>query len=375
MSPLSLLLGAWLLAAPPPKVAWLPLARQHLVEGRLDRAVKALQGARACWAKQGEACGFAKLDYDALLGAVYFQAGDLPKAAEALSRVLAQDPARPALWLFLAQAHLKAERYAEAAEAFAKGEPAAEGDPVLYGLWARAHLKADAPQRALDVLRRGLDRAPGADLLRREAALLFARLGLARAATAEADALQDSAERRTVLMAVASALHAASDPLAAAEVLTQLLLRAPDDLDAAEQRARLWAVAGEPGVAARLFRALAPRRPALWAAAADQARLAGDLSQALRDNGKVPDAARRLTQRLALLLAAERWAAAHTLGARLPTLDDEQRYRLAYAALRAGHPADARRLARTVQAPAHRAGAARLAQAAQACLDTPARCP
>ena len=50
------LLSAWLLAAPPPpKAAWLPLAREHLAAGRLDRAVKALQGARGCWAKQGEA--------------------------------------------------------------------------------------------------------------------------------------------------------------------------------------------------------------------------------------------------------------------------------------------------------------------------------
>ncbi len=362
------------LAAPPP-VAWLPLARSHLAAGRLDRAVKALQGARACWAERGEACGFARADYDALLGAVYVEAGQPAPAAKALTRALEAQPDRPPLWLYLGQARLALGEPAAAAQAFERGAAAAADDPVLYALWARAHREAEQPAEALTVLHQGLDRVPTADLLRREAVALLASVQLIGPARALAAQLTDPAARRQAHRALASALYAAGDPRAAAEVIEQLLLFDPDDLDAQEQRARLWAAAGAPAVAARLYARLARQRPAAWHAAAGQAQRAGQLAQALRWNARVPDLGERLAQRLDLLLAAERWPAAHALGPRLTAPTDGQRYRLAYAALRAGHPTDALRLANSVQGAAHRASARRLAEAARDCVQAPGRCP
>lgn len=356
--------------APDPKpavIAWLPVAKAALAKDDLAKAVQALQGARACWAEHGARCGFERVDYELLLAATYLAAGDAAKAAPTLERVLAERPDETSLWLHLAQARFTLEDWAGAADAYAKGEAAADDQPLLYARWARAHLKAEAPTQALRVLARGLERLPDAPVLHRELALLYARFGRFEAAFDQAVGIGDPTERLQVLKTVASGLMDAGDLGAAAEVYEAARLFGPDNPELLGLHAHALAAQGNPVSAARLF-----DRQGAAHAAAEQYRLAGRTADALRLNGRVTDDRKRLRQRLDILLGAERWAAAFALAKAVePYADDQVRYRLAYAALRAGEPAAARRMARASRLP----GAKRLAKAARQCIKTPWVCP
>lgn len=357
-------------ARPAPKpaaVAWLPVAKAALAKGDLGKAVQALQGARTCWAERGADCGFERVDYELVLAATYLAAGDFAKAAPTLEKVVAVRPDQPELWLHLAQARFTLEDWAGAAEAYAKGESAADDQPLLYARWARAHLKAEAPEAALRVLARGLEHLPAAAVLQRELALLYARFARFEAAFEFALGIGEAPERDRVLRAVASGLMDAGDPAAAARVYEAARLHAPGDAELLGLHAHALAAQGNPGAAARLF-----ERQGAARAAAEQYRLAGRTADALRVNARVPEAAARLRQRLDILLGAERWAAAHALeGALRPHADDQVRYRMAYAALKAGDAEAARRLAASSRLP----GARRLEAAARLCAATPWVCP
>jgi predicted Zn-dependent protease len=344
-------------AEAPIQAAWLPLARAALAEGDVIRAGRALAGARDCFIEHGAACGFERVAYEALLGVVYFEAGDFARAAETLQAVVAERPDDAALWLALAQSHRALKQWPAADIAFGRAEALGEHRPAVYALWARARRDGGDAFGPVLILQRGLAHHPDEALLSRELALHLARFGALQAAEQAAEALQfaetgsataahpttedasaesATAENVALWRRLAEARLDGGDPQGAALNLERARRARPDDSALQAQHAAALAAAGQHHAAARLWARAARVDSAHAAAAAEQARRAGDFGAALRLNRRVPDAATRLRQRVELLIAADRPAEALSLGTRATTLDEALRVRLGWAALQTG---------------------------------------
>ena len=394
-------------AETPVRAAWLPLARAALAEGDVARAGRALAGARDCFIEHGAACGFARVAYEALLGVVYFEAGDHARAAETLQRVVVERPDDAALWLALAQSQRALENWPAADAAFGQAEAHGEHRAAVYALWAHARRAGGDVFGPVLILQRGLAWHPADATLGRELTLHFARQGalgaaetaaedLAAAATlpaaddpaatadepsgAKASAGAKGRDDPALWRFLAEARLDAHDPRGAAQNLERARLLRPDDPELMSRLAAALAAAGQHHAAARLLARAARLDATQAAAAAEAARRAGDLGVALRLNRAVPDPAARLRQRVELLIAADRPADALAAwdrtqrkakaGAAPPTLDDALRVRLGWAALQIGDAERAVTLLRGVHSDIGR----RLLQVARTCAARPGGC-
>jgi hypothetical protein len=112
--------------------------------------------------------------------------------------------------------------------------------------------------------------------------------------------------------------------------------------------------------------------------AADQYRVLGRPREALRWNAHVVDVARKLPQRVAILVMADRVDGALALLPELTErglLDDVMRHHLGYAAIKAARPALALELLRGISPEGRDDRVRRLLEVAADCEATPWTCP
>jgi len=372
--------SAWAEPEPvPAPVSYLEIARQSIVDGDMERAVQALVEARACWQQYETACGFTRVDYQSLVGVVYLEHHHYEKATEALSEVVREQPQRTAVWLYLGQALYYQKRYPEALEALRRASEVGKDMKGYYLLRSRAELAQGDAAASRRTLIDGLGKYPGERTLLRDVTLLYARHGLFRAAVEVGRRYLESSDSDVfAYLLVADAMRNAGAAEEALPILEEAHLVSPDDDEVLARLAYTYAEAEKAYPAARLFERLARRKPKYAFETAEQYRILGRTSRALRWNGRIPDAKKRLTQRLAILLgdgsffqATELVAEAQRVGA----LDDPTRYRLAYAAIRARKLKLADRLLAGISAEALRSGSERLRGVLDQCREEPARCP
>ena len=132
-----------------------------------------------------------------------------------------------------------------------------------------------------------------------------------------------------------------------------------------------------PITAGRLFERASALDPALAYEAAEQYRIGGKLRDSLRINGMILDQKRKLRQRVAILVAAERWhltAALQGQMQRAGLLRDADRYLIAYARLRAGDLDGAEQLASGIKDHSYVGSARRLQAAIIRCRKGPWYC-
>lgn len=360
---------------PIPGVSYLAVAGQALSEGDMPRTIKALSGARACWQVHETKCGFLREDYDALLGVLYLEYSEYDKAARTLERVLESQPQRRGLGLYLGEALYQLERYEEAARVLRGAKEAGQAIPGYFVLTARAELESGAPTKARSTLAEGLERFEGDAAILRELTLLYGRFGLFETAMDFARRYAKASEGDLIgYLLIADGHRGEKMYRRAAQALEEARLRDPANAEVAERLAYAYAEDGKSAVAARIFRELALSRPRFAYAASEQYRVAGRYREALRFNARVPNQRRRLIQKLNIYLASESFERATALYrplGRARALTSPIRYRLSYAAVRAGNP----RLAQKLLWRISTSGAARLREVIARCREEPWLCP
>lgn len=239
-----------------------------------------------------------------LQGYVLLRAGEASAAVRALESATEASPDRASGWLLLGLARYRTEDIEGAEVALTRAEPAGATRPAYWTLHGRLLRLLGRDEAAWSRLNEGRV-AVGADpQVVREQIVLLIDLGLLRAA---ADALIESLPGLDDAVAAAVVLPAVQlllDRDGAAEAI-RVLEAARWASQAVYEADRVWprtlAVAYarnlEPAVAAALFAELGASF-----AAADQYRLAGRFSEALRHNARVNDDLQRLPQRFAILV-------------------------------------------------------------------------
>lgn len=320
--------------------------QRAIVAGRYARARRALRQAR-------RVAGVAEADLLALGGLLDLHDGRHQRALVALRRAAKLRPNRPGLHLYIARAQLGLGHAAEAKAALQRGRAAGVKIAGYWLLAGRIELALSHPQQAYRVLRRGLTRFPRDRRLLRDATLVLIRLRLFDAARRLARRyLRVAKNSAWAYLALGEALRGAGRHRDAIALLEEGRLRFPEQVALRARLAYAYADAGMVLTAARTFARLSVEHPRYAHAAAELYRRGGRRRAALRLNARVVGDARRLRQRLSILVGGQRWARALALQgslARAGLLDDERRYLLAYAHLRAGHYDRAAALAGAVE--------------------------
>jgi tetratricopeptide (TPR) repeat protein len=312
-----------------------------------------------------------QVDVQALAGLIELSIGLRAHAAKRFAYVLRVRPTKLALWVFLGQARYATKQFAKALAALRRGEKTGKTLPAYWLLRARCQLSLKRPAAAISVLNRAYRLLPKAHQLLREQAVVLAEMQLFSAAKrAGLRYLAHAPKDPYGYLLVGEALRRAGAYPAAITIFERALLRFPTRTDLIARLAYSYAHQRQHATAARLFARATRLGAAMHYEAAEQYRLAGRFRRALAENGKVSGKARQLKQRMAIVVAAERWSLAAAL---VPALrragiqSDTMRYLGALALLRAGQPAEAKAVAQRIAAGPYASSAKRLIAACDRC--------
>ena len=329
------------LAAPAatPPVDYLELAAVLTRDGAHDRAEAALANIDPA------APGLDLVKYHSVRGLLAMGLQDFARAADAFAAAVAAASARaatdgstvePLLYLHQAQALFGQERFAEAVAALDAAGDAVAGTSGAWLMRAHAQWQQREHQPALDTLARASARFPDNAEFRRRQVFHLVELGLFQAA-ARIGLAQLAAGDSTAadVVAIGTALRRAKSFDAALSVLEQGRLRFPGEGRIARALAQAWLESGKPLAAAELLVQQAEREPVLLPEAAELFRRAGRPLRALALNARIADPARKLEQRVALLLELGRYPEVVAMEEALfragLLADEDIRYALAYA--------------------------------------------
>lgn len=297
-------------------------------------------------------------DRHQLLGYLALRARRFERAARSLEHAVALEPGRGAAWLYLGVALHHQGRPRESLAALEQAEVPGASLPGFFALRARAARLAGSSSTAWACLEAGLERFeadPG--LIREQVGLLFEVRAIG-AATRRAErlfevttrpirdrlwvarALIDSGALAEAAPALEAALaHRAKSPSTSPGAPSRGAIRA--------QLAWVYARLGRPRAAARLLDPVRLGTGEHAYEAADQWRIAGDITRALAANRYVEAPTKRLRQRLLILVEAGALERAAALGEGLDpsALDALTTYALAYALALTGRLDKARALA------------------------------
>jgi tetratricopeptide (TPR) repeat protein len=352
----------------------LPLLKRvqrHLLAGDLDRAEAALVQVR----KHPAAT---KASVLSLEGLIDLQRGRYRAAASRFRKVLKLQATKVAVWLYLGQALYSLKDYDGALRALGRGRKVGAKMPGYWVLKERCLLSLKRPHRAYVVVQQALQRFPDDPQLLREQALILVELKLFSAALRQGRRyLRKVPDDPYSYLILGEALRKAGGRDGAIQVLEQGRIRFPGSLEILARLAFTYAEKRMPVTAGRLFERASALDPALAYEAAEQYRIGSKLRDALRLNGMIVDQRRKLRQRLAILVAAERWHLTAALeepmrGAGL--LRDADRYLIAYARLRAGDLVGAEQLASVIKERSYLGSVRRLKAAIARCRKAPWSC-
>jgi tetratricopeptide (TPR) repeat protein len=252
----------------------------------------------------------------------------------------------------------------------------------ISGAWLlRAHAlwMQDQKQAALDTLSEAGDRFPGNTAFLRRQVFYLVEAGLYQeAADLGREYLQRAEAKAVDYAAIGSALRRSKSFDEALRFLQAARLKFPQDGAIARALAQTWLESGRPLAAAEVMAAQAELEPELLVEAAELYRRAGRISQAINLNARVVDSERKYKQRVALLIAARRFAEVTGMEGALRRAglfeDEDLRYALAYAWYRIGGFSEVERHLQALNRPELFRKATELRRLMQECADTPWAC-
>lgn len=286
---------------------------------------------------------------------------------------------RPATWYALANSQLSARDARGALSTLAEAPAPIWAIPGAHRITAEAHRALAEEEEAFEAACEGLLLFPQEVELQRLRALSAIALGLSREGMEAARVLlaRPGITPRDYLV-LASAFVREGDTASGAALLETALLRFPDSAEPRELLARVYLEARRPLAAAQVLHPLALESPEAALRAAELYGRARRFDQALRFNGLVADAKKKVRQRLMLLIESERYAEAAALDARLSRLgllsDEGLRYALVYAHHVSGNHRRVVELAGALTEPELLRKVAELRRAIDACAADPWRC-
>ncbi len=371
-----LLLFAVPLAAKPPvesEVDYVELAAVLVRDGEYARAAEALKNVDPA------AEGLDAIKYHTVRGMVALEEQQLELAANAFADAIAAGQDDPLIHLYRAQAWFGLERYDDAIAAI---EAAGSAVDDLSGAWLmRAHAQwmLGRRQDALATLAQASARFPENTGFQRRQVFYLIEAGLYQEASTLGRAYLARVEGKPEdFVAIGTALRRGRSYDEALRFLESARLRHPDDGNIVKALAQTWLERGDPLAAAELMARQAEREPPLLAEAAELFRRAGHPVRALALNARVPDAQRRLKQRVGLLVELKRYdqvAGMEEALYRAGLLADEDlRYALAYAHFHGGDYARAERHLAALTRPELFRKATELRRLMQECAESGAAC-
>lgn len=340
LSPILIL--ALLLAAPPalarkknPEIDHLSVAEILLRDGAVDRADAALAEVDPT----AEAVDLAR--YHTVRGLIAAQRGELKTAAAAFEEALAAGQTEPMVVIYLAQAYFAEEAWRKVVDTIARGGEAVLDLTAAWSMRAHAHWMLGERQQALDQLSRAADRFPANTTFTRRQVFYLIEAGLHQEAARVARALlargDVGADEYATLGAALRRARAFDE---AKTILEVARLRFPDDQNVAKALAQVYLESGQTLAAAEILNQVALVDPALLPEAAELYRRAGFPMQALALNARVPDSAKKLKQRIGILVELRRYEQIAGMAAALERAglltDEDVRYALAFAYFRGG---------------------------------------
>lgn len=340
-------------------VDYLELAARLIADGNYQRAGAALGNL------DPEAGDLDRARYYTLTGLVALRRERLDSAITALARALEEFARLPEtsdkgivrerkkdqerVQLYLAQAHMRQESYAQALEALnAAGETGA-AIAMVHALRAQAHWELEQYVAAFDALDRGQARFPEDTRFLRRKVFYLIHLGLYQHAADQGQRYLSQAQAAPEdYVAIGGSLRKSGQHRTALGILERARLVYPRDHDIAVELAHTWLASDQLSAAADVLADAALQHPGLRLEAAELQRRAGRSYRALLLNSAIADQPAKYRQRIALLVALEHWdqAAAMEDALRRNGLmdDDDIRYALAYAQFRAGQYKGAERI-------------------------------
>lgn len=336
-----LLLAGLLLVAPAPAraaeddVDYVALAAQLVRDGNHARAGDMLEKVDPA------ADGVDLLTFHTVRGMVALELQKNADAAEAFAAAIAAGQSDPLVHLYRAQALFALERYTDAVAAL---DAAGDGVKAISGAWlmrAHAHWMLGQRQAAFDTLTQASQQFPANPAFLRRQVFYLIDAGLFQQAAALGRDYLERADATAVdFVAIGGALRQSGSHDEALRILEAARLSYPDDGAVAKALAQTWLARGDMLAAAELLALQAEREPAVLPEAAELFRRAGHGVRALALNARVTDPAKKLKQRVGLLLQLRRYdqvAGMEDALRRADLMGDEDlRYALAYSQYKGG---------------------------------------
>ena len=280
--------------------------------------------------------------YHTVAGLVALDLKQAEKAVDEFAAAIKAGQADPLIHLYRAQALFGLERYDEVIRAIDQAGDVVSG---LSGAWlmrAHAHWMLDHKQAALDTLAQASIRFPANTSFQRRQVFYLIESGLyQQAAELGRDYLQRVEGKPEDFVAIGTALRRARSFDEALGFLEQARLEHPQDIAIVKALAQTWLENGNPYAAAELLAGIAEREPGLFAESAELFRRAGHPMRALMLNARVEDGARKLKQRVGILVELKRFEQVAGMESALYRqgllADEDLRYALAYAYFRGGN--------------------------------------
>jgi tetratricopeptide (TPR) repeat protein len=355
------------------EVDFVELAALLMRDGEADRAAEALARVDL------EAEGVDLVKYHTVRGLIALEKQQLDTAAEAFDAAVGVGQTDPLIHLYRAQAYFGLERYQEAIDALDAAGEQVQGISGAWLLRAHALWMQDQKQAALSTLSEAGDRFPGNTAFLRRQVFYLVEAGLYQEAADLGRVYLQRAEAKAVdYAAIGSALRRSKSFDEALRFLQAARLKFPQDGAIARALAQTWLESGRPLAAAEVMAAQAELEPELLVEAAELYRRAGRMSQAINLNARVTDGERKYKQRVALLIAARRFAEVTGMEGALRRAglfeDEDLRYALAYAWYRIGGFSEVERHLQALTRPELFRKATELRRLMQECADTPWAC-
>ena len=311
-------------------VDYVGLAERLYADGHIERAEQTLRRVNV------EDASVDKKAFYLVSGLIALQRKAYPRATQSFIAAIKAGETRAMVYLGLGQAYFHQSKYEGALNALREASPLFGGLSAGYLMAAECYWSLGQPGSALLVLTLAEDEFPEQINATRQRILYLVELGLSHEAIEVSDRLMRHENvTEDDFIAVAQALRQAKQLYQVVFLLEQARVYRPSSARIQQLLAHAYLDLGKPYAAALLFEALTLFDTENAYAAAQAFKAARRFVRALSQNTKVPDPAKRYTQRLSILVDAGRFFEVAAMEATLTRLglleNDEIRYALAYA--------------------------------------------
>ncbi|MDF1584608.1 MAG: tetratricopeptide repeat protein [Methyloprofundus sp.] len=283
-----------------------------------------------------------------LQGLAFLSLNDLSSAKNSLEKSVSNGQTDPVIYIYLAQSYYGLKEYQNTIDAVNKAETVSADYPGIVEMQAQSYWLLKNYDQAIAVINKAEQQHPEDYRFLRRKVFYLVELGLYRnAAENGLIYLQNSNAQAKDYIAIGNALRLSHQFAEALQILEVAYLKFPDDATVAKVLAHTYLDQGQLNTAAQIFERGAEYDASLFAEAGEIYRRAGRFYHALLVNAKIPDQKVKLKQRLALLLALNRYEAAANMDNvlyRHGLIEEESiRYALAYAYFNIGQYAKSKR--------------------------------